>query len=117
MTERVRVDYCSHTIPEWAVEEKCQACHQRATHKIEETSGTSAFHPLTAYLCCGCFMHVVTYDCATYPYDVQPVTSLYDVARKVTDEVMGEGTYAEINAGNSDPRVQRAIEKAIEEET
>lgn len=37
---------------------------------------------------------------------------LYDVARKVTDEVLGEGTYAEINAGNSNPAVRRAITRA-----
>ena len=70
MSERVKVDYCAHTIPEWAVEEGCRTCHQKATHKIEETSGPDTFHPLTAYLCCGCFMGIVSFDCATYPYDI-----------------------------------------------
>lgn len=37
--------------------------------------------------------------------------NMYDIARKVTDDVMGEGTYAEINAGDPDPGVQRAIRK------
>lgn len=68
-SERVTVDYCLHTIPVWAVEEDCRVCSQKATHKIEEVSGPASFHPLTAYLCCGCFMMVVTYDCSTYPYD------------------------------------------------
>ena len=40
---------------------------------------------------------------------------LYDVARKVTDEVLGDGTYAELNAGNPDPRVQAAIRRSTEE--
>lgn len=70
MSERVKVDYCSHTIPPWAVEEECRTCHQKATHKVEETSGPVTFHPLTAYLCCGCFMMIVRYDCSTYPYDI-----------------------------------------------
>ena len=37
--------------------------------------------------------------------------NLYDVARKVTDEVLGEGTYAGLNSGNPDPNVQAAIER------
>lgn len=37
--------------------------------------------------------------------------ALYDIARNVTDEVMGEGTYAEINGGNPDPGVQATIER------
>jgi hypothetical protein len=44
------------------------------------------------------------------------VSDLYDVARQVTDEVMGEGTYAESNAGNPDPGVQAAIERAARPE-
>lgn len=69
MTDRVKVDYCPHTIPAWAVEEKCRTCRQRATHKVEEVSGPDSFHSLTAYLCCGCFQMIVRYDCSTYPYD------------------------------------------------
>ena len=38
--------------------------------------------------------------------------NLYDIARQVTDEVLGEGTYAALNAGNPDPGVQGAIAKA-----
>ncbi len=38
--------------------------------------------------------------------------SLYDVARRVTDEVLGEGAYAEANRGNPDPGVQAAIRRA-----
>jgi hypothetical protein len=34
---------------------------------------------------------------------------LYDVAREVTDEVLGAGTYAEVNAGSLNPGVQAAI--------
>jgi hypothetical protein len=37
---------------------------------------------------------------------------LYDIARQVTDEVMGEGTYADLNRGNPDPGVQAAIRRA-----
>ena len=37
---------------------------------------------------------------------------LYDVAREVTDEVFGEGTYAEMNGGSPDPGVQAAIARA-----
>ena len=74
---RVQVDYCAHTIVPWAVEEMCQGCHQRATHKVEETSGPRTFHPLTAYLCCGCFSLVG--DCANYPYDIA-ATSVFPPA-------------------------------------
>lgn len=66
---RVRVGYARHTIPDYAVEEHCRKCPQKAAHKIEETSGPASFHPLTAYLCCFCFQQVVGYDCAAYPYD------------------------------------------------
>jgi hypothetical protein len=38
--------------------------------------------------------------------------SLYDVARRVTDEVLGAGSYAQINAGNPDPGVQQAIQRS-----
>ncbi|HJS83702.1 MAG TPA: hypothetical protein VJ742_12790 [Nitrososphaera sp.] len=41
-----------------------------------------------------------------------PEENLYDVARKVTDEVLGEGTYAEVNKNNPNPGVQGAIIKA-----
>lgn len=74
--ERVKVDYCIHTIPEYAVEVKCAGCHQRATHKIEETSGPDNFHPLTAYVCCGCFALVG--DCSNYPYDITPWDDPHD---------------------------------------
>jgi hypothetical protein len=36
---------------------------------------------------------------------------LYDIARRVTDEVLGEGTYAELNKDNPDPGVQAAIRR------
>lgn len=36
---------------------------------------------------------------------------LYDVAREVTDEVLGKGSYAEGNAGSLDPEVQAAIKR------
>lgn len=36
---------------------------------------------------------------------------LYDVARQVTDEVFGQGTYAELNRDHPDPGVQRAIQR------
>lgn len=70
MSERVTVDYCKHSIPDWVEDVDCRVCHQKASHKIEEVSGPETFHPLTAYLCCGCFEMVVRYDCSTYPYDV-----------------------------------------------
>lgn len=35
--------------------------------------------------------------------------NLYDIAREVTDEVMGKGTYAKLNGGSPDPSVQAAI--------
>lgn len=38
--------------------------------------------------------------------------SLYDIARQVTDEVLGDGAYAEVNKNHPDPGVQRAIENA-----
>lgn len=34
----------------------------------------------------------------------------YDIALQVTDEVLGEGTYAEINKNNSNPGVRMAIQ-------
>lgn len=39
------------------------------------------------------------------------MADLYDVARQVTDEVLGEGTYDEINSGNPDPGVRAAIRR------
>ena len=35
---------------------------------------------------------------------------LYDVAREVTNDVMGEGTYEKLNGDSPNPGVQRAIE-------
>lgn len=35
--------------------------------------------------------------------------NLYDIAKQVTDEVCGEGTYASVNRDNPDPGVQAAI--------
>jgi hypothetical protein len=35
--------------------------------------------------------------------------NLYDIAREVTDEVLGEGTYAAMNKDNPNPGVQAAI--------
>jgi hypothetical protein len=35
--------------------------------------------------------------------------TLYEVALKVTDEVMGAGAYASLHAGDADPGVQAAI--------
>jgi len=66
---RVTDSRASHSIPVWAVEEDCRRCHQKASHKIEEVSGPATFHPLTAYLCCGCFCETVGYSCSEYPYD------------------------------------------------
>ena len=40
------------------------------------------------------------------------MTDLWDIARQVTDEVMGEGTYAESNKGNMDPKVQEQVKKS-----
>lgn len=40
------------------------------------------------------------------------MSDLYDIARRVTDEVLGEGTYEEINKNNPDPSVQAAIRRA-----
>ena len=37
---------------------------------------------------------------------------LYDLAREITDEFFGEGTYAEMNENHPDPGVQRAIKRA-----
>lgn len=37
--------------------------------------------------------------------------NLYDIALRVTDEALGEGTYAEINKHNFDPEVQNAIHR------
>ncbi len=67
MNERVEVTYAGHTIAPWCVEETCSGCGEPATHKIEETSGPETFHPLTAYVCCGCFQLVGA--CESYPYD------------------------------------------------
>jgi hypothetical protein len=39
------------------------------------------------------------------------VTSLYDIARQVTDEVFGTGTYADVNKNHPNPGVQAAIAK------
>ncbi len=37
---------------------------------------------------------------------------LYDVALQVTDDVLGEGSYAYMHRDNGDPRVQAAITRA-----
>jgi hypothetical protein len=34
---------------------------------------------------------------------------LYDIALEVTDEALGEGTYADMNGGSPDPGVRAAI--------
>lgn len=39
------------------------------------------------------------------------MTNLYEIAKQVTDEVLGEGTYDKINKGNLDPNVQKVINK------
>lgn len=41
--------------------------------------------------------------------------NLYDIAREVTDEVLGEGTYAQINKNNPDPGVQATIKESEED--
>lgn len=38
---------------------------------------------------------------------------LYDIALQITDEVLGPGTYATINARNPDPGVQAAIARTV----
>lgn len=35
---------------------------------------------------------------------------LFDIARQVTDETFGDGAYADLNKGNPNPGVQRAIQ-------
>lgn len=37
---------------------------------------------------------------------------MYDIARQVTDEVLGKGAYAYLNKGNPDPGVQAAIARS-----
>lgn len=37
--------------------------------------------------------------------------ALYDAARRATDDVLGSGTYARVNARHPDPGVQAAIER------
>lgn len=68
-TERVRDARAAHTIPVWAVEEKCRRCALPAAHKVEEVSGPTGFHPLTSYLCCGCFCQVMGTMHDRYPYE------------------------------------------------
>lgn len=46
------------------------------------------------------------------PPDARGDSHLYDIARQVTDEVLGEGTYASLNAGHPDPGVQAAIRRS-----
>lgn len=36
---------------------------------------------------------------------------MYDIARRVTNKVLGAGTYEDLNRGNPDPGVQAAIER------
>jgi hypothetical protein len=38
--------------------------------------------------------------------------ALYDVALQITDEVLGEGSYAQINRSNPDPKIQAALRRA-----
>ncbi|HEY9418300.1 MAG TPA: hypothetical protein VIQ30_26355 [Pseudonocardia sp.] len=64
--EQVSDGRSAHAFPIWAKEEVCR-CGRGAAHKVEETSGPDNFHPLTAYLCCGCFARTVG-DCSRYPY-------------------------------------------------
>jgi hypothetical protein len=59
----VVVDYADHAIRPWCIEELC-VCGNKATHKIEETTGPANAHPLTAYVCCDCFFG----GCNWYPY-------------------------------------------------
>lgn len=63
-SEWVVVDYANHQIRPWAVEEHCFYCNGNATHKIEETTGSARFHPLTAYVCCEHFFG----NCGLVPY-------------------------------------------------
>lgn len=49
------------------------------------------------------------HDAAVRILDGREKPNLYDIARQVTDEVLGEGTYEEINKSNPNPGVQQAI--------
>jgi hypothetical protein len=69
MSERISDERAVHTFPIWAREEKCHKCGDPAAHKVEEVSGPVGFHPLTAYLCCGCFGDVVGSMHGRYPYE------------------------------------------------
>lgn len=60
----------SHSFPVSANEERCRKCLGLAAHKIEETSGPAKFHPLTSYLCCGCFIEVMGPAHGGYPYEL-----------------------------------------------
>lgn len=42
----------------------------------------------------------------------EPDRDLYDVALQVTDEALGAGAYARLNAEHPDPGVQAAIDRA-----
>lgn len=39
--------------------------------------------------------------------------SLWDIARQITDEVLGEGTYDNMHLNNPNPHVQTAIQKGL----
>lgn len=67
---RVTDSRASHSFPVWAREEHCQKCLAPAAHKIQETSGPGKFHPLTSYLCCGCFIEVMGPAHGGYPYEL-----------------------------------------------
>lgn len=41
---------------------------------------------------------------------------LFDIAREVTDEVFGEGTYADMNKSHPNPDVQAAIKRARDDD-
>lgn len=63
----------AHPIPVYAVEERCR-CGQPASHKVEETSALSTFHPMTAYLCCDHFRMFVG-RCENFPAYGSPAGS------------------------------------------
>jgi hypothetical protein len=65
--EMITDDRADHPFPVWAREERCNSCNAPAAHKIEETTDIP-FHPLTAYLCCGCFKDVMGMMHDAYPY-------------------------------------------------
>ena len=73
MDDRMTDTRAPHSFPISAAEERCHKCLGPAAHKIEETSGPETFHPLTSYLCCGCFVEVMGPAHGSYPYELYPV--------------------------------------------